>query len=74
MAHVIFEGDGNLKLRLTGSESYAIGNTVDSHHGIIEFYQDGEINIESKGKTTIGIGSGLGGDTKIHRGKYGHVC
>lgn len=67
---LILEGEGNLKIQLSGSESYAIGNSLDKAHGSIEFYQDGEITIESNGKTIIGIGSGLGGQTKINKGKY----
>lgn len=64
------EGDGNLKILLTGADCYAIGNSEDSGHGVLDFYQDGEISIESNGKTTIGIGSGLGGDIHICKGKY----
>ena len=64
------EGDGNLKIILEGSESFAIGNSVRKGHGEIDFYQDGEINVSSTGKTIIGIGSGLGGCTRINRGKY----
>ncbi|MBO4863636.1 MAG: EAL domain-containing protein [Eubacterium sp.] len=64
------EGDGNLKIILSASENYGIGNTIDSRHGLIEFYQDGEVHIESNGKTCVGIGSGEGGEIKIHKGKY----
>ena len=69
-AKLTVEGDGNLKIFLTGSDSYAIGNSVDKEHGVLDFYQDGEIQIESKGQTIIGIGSGLGGDIHICKGKY----
>ena len=69
-SHIIFEGDGNLNFSLFGSESYAIGNSINKNHGLIEFYQDGEISIDSRGQTTIGIGSGLGGETRIHKGRY----
>ena len=64
------EGDGNLKLFLTGAENFGIGNNVDKGHGVINFYQDGEILIDSRGQTIIGIGSGLGGDIHINKGKY----
>jgi len=67
---LIVEGDGNLKIAVSGSENYAIGNTVDKGHGRLEFYQDGEIRIDSTGQKTIGIGSGLGGITHINKGKY----
>ena len=64
------EGDGNLKIILSGAETYGIGNGIDKGNGLIEFYQDGEIYLESNGQTTIGIGSGLGGDIRINKGKY----
>ena len=64
------EGDGSLKISLAGSELYAIGNSADRGHGNLEFYQDGELIIEADGQTTIGIGSGMGGNTAIHKGKY----
>ena len=64
------EGDGNLKIMLSASENYGIGNNMESRHGLLEFYQDGEIHIESNGKTCVGIGSGEGGEIKIHKGKY----
>ncbi len=64
------EGDGNLKLVLSGSECWGIGNDFDKVHGLLEFYQDGEIYIESNGQKAIGIGSGPGGIIKIKKGKY----
>ncbi len=67
---LIVEGDGNLKIKVSGSENYAIGNAVDKGHGRLEFYQDGEIRIDSTGQKTIGIGSGFGGITRINKGKY----
>ena len=65
-----FDGDGNLKINQSGPETYGIGNASDKAHGAIEFYQDGEIIIESNGQLVIGIGSGLGGEIKICKGKY----
>lgn len=64
------EGDGDLKIDRSASDIYGIGNTIQKKHGLIEFYQDGEIQIELNGKTCIGIGSGLGGDIRINKGKY----
>ena len=64
------EGDGNLIIKLSASDIYGIGNTISKKHGLLEFYQDGEIHMELNGKTCIGIGSGPGGDVRIHRGKY----
>ena len=64
------DGEGNLKVMLFGNDTFGIGNSSDKGHGCLEFYQDGEIYIESNGQNTIGIGSGLGGNTKICKGKY----
>ena len=69
-SELTLEGDGNLKIMVTGSEIYGIGNGADKGHGKIEFFQDGEVYIDAKGQTTIGIGSGLGGSTTIAKGKY----
>ncbi len=64
------EGDGNLRILLSGADTFAIGNSSDKACGDIEFYQDGEIYIDSRGQTIIGIGSGLGGKIRVHKGKY----
>ena len=69
-SRITFEGDGDLNIKVAASENYGIGNEFDKRHGLIEFYQDGEIFIESKGKTCVGIGSGEGGDIRINKGKY----
>lgn len=69
-SRLTIEGDGNLKMILSGAETYGIGNGIDKGNGLIEFYQDGEIYLESNGQTTIGVGSGLGGDIRIHKGRY----
>ena len=67
---LLVEGDGDILLKLTGSENYGIGNDEKSRHGALEFYQDGEIRIEASGMTGIGIGSGEGGLIRINKGKY----
>ena len=64
------EGEGNLRINLDGTDVFGIGNAPDQHHGTLEFYQDGEISIDASGKALIGIGSGLGGITRIHKGGY----
>ena len=63
-------GEGNLRIRLNGTEVYGIGNVTGRRHGDLRFYQDGEITIESTGKRMVGIGSDLGGSIEIHKGKY----
>ena len=69
-SRLTIEGDGTLRILQSGSDNYAIGNTMEKRHGLIEFFQDGEIYIESNGQNNIGIGSGLGGHTRIVKGKY----
>lgn len=69
-SRLILEGDGDLNIKLSASDIYGIGNTSLKKHGLIEFYQDGEIHLELNGKKCIGIGSGLGGDIRINKGKY----
>ena len=64
------EGDGNLTIELRDNDYFGIGGNIRSHHGRLEFYQDGKIEIVSTGKSGIGIGSGLGGEVRIHRGLF----
>ncbi|MBR6223433.1 MAG: EAL domain-containing protein [Lachnospiraceae bacterium] len=67
---ILIEGDGDLKLKLSGAETYGIGNDDKSRHGKLEFYQDGDLVIEANGMKCIGIGSGLGGIIEVQRGKF----
>jgi len=69
-SRLTIEGDGNLRIIQSGSDNYAIGNTMEKRHGLLEFFQDGEIYIEANGQNNVGIGSGLGGHTRIVKGKY----
>ncbi len=64
------EGDGNLKIFLDGNDVYGIGNATGRRHGVLEFYQEGEISIESNGMVMVGIGSEQGGPIRINKGKY----
>ena len=64
------EGDGSLKIFLEGSDVFAIGNEFGKRHGALEFYQEGEISVESNGMNMVGIGSELGGSIRINKGKY----
>lgn len=66
----IVEGDGNLHITCSASECYGIGNDFSNTNGSLEFYQDGEIDIELSGKCCIGIGSGKGGEINVNKGKY----
>ncbi len=69
-ARFTMEGTGELNIDLNAVESYGIGNTHDARHGTLVFEQDGPLNISSRGKTSVCIGSGLGGIMHINRGEY----
>lgn len=69
-AKLVIEGDGELFIGLNAAETYAIGNDHSSRHGDLIFEQDGPIKINCRGKSAIGIGSGLGGNIFINRGEY----
>ena len=69
-ARLVIEGNGELNINLNAPESYGIGNTHDAKHGELIFEQDGPINISCRGKTSICIGSGLGGIIRINSGEY----
>ena len=67
---LILEGDGDLSINVNYDDYFGIGNDLDAAHGLIEFDQDGCIEIYGSGYRGIGIGSGKGGEIAIHRGKY----
>ncbi len=67
---LIVEGDGNLEINVNFDGYYGIGNGMDARHGILEFDQDGCIEIYTSGICGVGIGSGRGGDIRIRKGKY----
>lgn len=67
---LIVEGEGNLEINVDSDSYFGIGNNMDSRHGMLEFDQDGCIDIYTSGVAGVGIGSGLGGDVHIRRGKY----
>ena len=64
------EGDGFLSIGSRNECPYAIGNDFDSRHGDLVFNQDGTVTIKIDAKSSIGIGSGLGGRINIKRGRY----
>ncbi|MBR4759143.1 MAG: EAL domain-containing protein [Lachnospiraceae bacterium] len=64
------EGEGSLSMKVDGNGGYGIGAEADKRHGELSFYQDGEIRMEVGGRNMVGIGSGLGGQIYINRGKY----
>ena len=68
-SRLVFEGDGNLTIDLTSVEYYGIG-AGNERHGEIVFEQDGKIEIHSRGKNGVSIGSDLGGTIRINKGHY----
>lgn len=69
-SRLVIEGDGDLKIDLNAGKYYGIGNSLDEEHGEIVFEQDGTIEISSRGKSGVCIGSGKGGAIKINKGRY----
>lgn len=65
-----FEGAGNLSMSCTGTETFGIGNDMDSYHGDLIFDQDGRIEISVNANKSVALGSGLGGHITIRRGMY----
>lgn len=65
-----FEGKGSLTIDLGSSDYYGIGNDLKSAHGDITFDQDGSIIISAESHSGVCIGSGLGGNINIRRGRY----
>ncbi|MBR1384564.1 MAG: EAL domain-containing protein [Ruminococcus sp.] len=63
-------GHGALYIKLDHSDYYGIGNDLSSKHGEMIFAHNSMILIEANGQRGVGIGSGSGGDLKIHSGKY----
>ncbi|MCR5120905.1 MAG: EAL domain-containing protein [Ruminococcus sp.] len=64
------EGNGDLDIRLGGSDYYGIGNELSSPHGRLEFGQDGTISVTANSHSGICIGSGMGGEIVISKGRY----
>ena len=69
-ASLTVEGAGNLRIEMDFSGYYGIGNAPDAAHGPLQFLQDGEIRIITKGKTGVCIGGGSGGEIWIRKGMY----
>ncbi len=63
-------GNGYLNIYLEDRDCYGIGNDMQSAHGDITLMQDGVIAIEANGTNGICIGSGLGGNITVRRGKF----
>lgn len=64
------EGEGHLHITVDAANYFGIGNGIEAKHGELVFAQDGIIEVRGSGMKGIGIGSGLGGDIRIEKGKY----
>ncbi len=69
-SRLYMEGLGNLDITLGNSNYYGIGNDAKSAHGRLIFDQEGTISISAVSYAGVLIGSGLGGEINIMRGKY----
>ena len=69
-ANLLIEGDGNLQIQVMQSDGFCIGNTIDSRHGKIIFQQDGTLDLRFNCSRGVALGSGLGGEINILKGKY----
>lgn len=64
------EGDGSLDIKLAYCDWYGIGNDLKSRHGRLHFEQNGTISVTAESHAGVCIGSGLGGEIEIGRGRY----
>ena len=64
------QGDGNLTIKQMAIDGYGIGNDKDEKHGDLYFEHDGAIEISGNVMHGVAIGSGMGGNIYINRGKY----
>lgn len=64
------QGDGNLTVKQMAVDGYGIGNDKDGKHGDLYFEHDGAIEISGNVMHGVAIGSGMGGNIYINRGKY----
>lgn len=64
------KGNGNICMRQIEIEGCGIGNTINERHGDLYFEQDGAVEIYGNTMHGVGIGSGMGGNIYINRGKY----
>ena len=68
-AKMTLQGDGDVTIKLKGNDYCGIGN-ANGKTGVLEFYQDGAVNIEANGMRGAAIGGGSGADIRIHSGRY----
>ncbi|MCM1083401.1 MAG: EAL domain-containing protein [Clostridium sp.] len=64
------QGDGNLTIKQMAIDGYGIGNDKDNKHGDLYFEHDGAVEISGNIMHGVAIGSGMGGNIYINRGKY----
>ena len=64
------QGEGNIDITLGSADYYGIGNDLKSAHGKLIFDQDGTVSVSAESHSGVCIGSGLGGEIEIRRGRY----
>ncbi len=64
------EGNGSIEINLGSADYYGIGNDTSSAHGKLIFDQDGTVAVTAESHSGVCIGSGLGGEIDIRRGRY----
>lgn len=69
-SRLTIQGDGNLTIKQMAIDGYGIGNDKDGKHGDLYFEHDGAIEISGNVMHGVAIGSGMGGNININRGKY----
>lgn len=69
-SRLTLDGEGSLLIQCNYDGCFGIGNDMDKRHGDLIFEQDGTIEIKTNAKNSVAIGSGMGGNICINRGKY----
>lgn len=69
-SRLTLQGDGEIEISLGSADFYGIGNDLSSKHGTLLFDQDGTVSINAESHSGVCIGSGLGGNIEIRRGRY----
>lgn len=69
-SRLTLQGKGNLDITLSGTDYYGIGNDMQSAAGELIFEQDGTISITADSHSGVCIGSGIGCNIRVERGRY----
>lgn len=66
---LVLEGEGSLDISCNYDGYFGIGNDMDQEHGDILFNQSGTVAINGNGTLGVAVGSGLGGNITVSKGK-----